>query len=254
MLASHKITCDAHNESLEYSQKFGNRRMVPRTFNSSSNKGTGAMFAERNIMTGNSDKYTDSFRISNNYHGILLNRKMPQRELFISSKPIGMVPDDVALEYFEDEKIWKILADCQVSLALAGLLKLVPRFTEKVGTIIPQNGAETLSVNYSNPIMGPTVINEHSPSIKVMIRGQKVTCSIVDGGSGVNVINKRTCDRLGIAKWDACPFWLRMADTSMVRPLGPICQLDFIVGGHTFQIPIVLLHVDAPNAYPLQLG
>ena len=65
-------------------------------------------------------------------------------------------------------------------------------------------------------------MDEQSPAIKVVIQGQEVVGAIVDGGPGVNVINKTTCDRLGIRKWDACPFWLRMADTSMVRPLGLI--------------------------------
>ena len=40
----------------------------------------------------------------------------------------------------EQEETWKILADCQVSLPLMGLLKLVPRFTEKVETLISQKG------------------------------------------------------------------------------------------------------------------
>ena len=111
--ATRSITCDAHpnNKRLEDSQKFVNRRMVPGICNGSSNKGTDAMYAERNIMTGNSDNYTDSFMISNNYQSILLNSKIPRREIFISSKPTGMVPDDVALEYFEDEKIWKFIGN-----------------------------------------------------------------------------------------------------------------------------------------------
>ena len=70
----------------------------------------------------------------------------------------------------------------------------------------------------------------------------------------MNVIYKTTYDKLGITKWDACPFWLRMADTSTVRPLGLIRQLDVILGGHTFQISLVVLHLEAPRAYPLLLG
>ena len=48
--ATHSITWDAHpnNERLEDSQNFVNRRMVPGTCNSSSNKGTGAISKERN--------------------------------------------------------------------------------------------------------------------------------------------------------------------------------------------------------------
>ena len=79
-------------------------------------------------------------------------------------------------------------------------------------------------------------MDEQSLAIKVVIQGQEVVGAIVDGGSGVNVINKTTCDRLGIRKWDACPFWLRIADTSTVRPLGLIRHLDVIIGGYTFQI------------------
>ena len=35
-------------------------------------------------------------------------------------------------------------------------------------------------------------------------------------------------------KWDACPVWLRMTDTSTIRPLGLIRQLDVILGGSHF--------------------
>ena len=68
------------------------------------------------------------------------------------------------------------------------------------------------------------------------------------------MINKTTCDRLGIRKWDAYPFWLWMAYTSTVRPLGLIPKLDVIVGGYTFQILVVVLQLDAIGAYPLLLG
>ena len=97
-------------------------------------------------------------------------------------------------------------------------------------------------------------MDEQSPSIKVIIRGHEVARTIVDGGSGANVINKTTCDKLGITKWDAYPFWLRMADTSTVMLLGLIRQLDVIIGGHTFQISAVVLKLEAQGAYPLLLG
>ena len=70
----------------------------------------------------------------------------------------------------------------------------------------------------------------------------------------MNAINKTTCDRLGITTWETCPFWLRMAVTSTVRPLGLIRQLEIVIGAHTFQILAVVLHLDAPRAYPLLFG
>ena len=63
------------------------------------------------------------------------------------------------------------MADCQVSLPLTGLLKFVPCFTKKVDTIIAQNGADKVSVNYSNPVTRSMMMDEQSPSIKVVICG-----------------------------------------------------------------------------------
>ena len=68
------------------------------------------------------------------------------------------------------------------------------------------------------------------------------------------MINKTTCDGLAIRKWDACPFWLRMADTSTVRPFDLIRHLDVIFEGYSFQISTVVLQLDAVGAYPLLLG
>ena len=45
-----------------------------------------------------------------------------------------------------------------------------------------------------------------------------------------------------------------MADTSTVRPLGLIRQLDVIIGGHIFQISTIVLKLEAQEAYPLLLG
>ena len=98
--------------------------------------------------------------------------------------------------------------------------------------IITKNKTEEVAVNFTNPTQGPKVMDEHNPSIKVIIEDQEVTGSIVDGGSWVNVINKKTCEKLGI-KWENCPFWLRMADTRTVRPLGLIRELDIIIVSNT---------------------
>ena len=122
------------------------------------------------------------------------------------------------------------MADCQITLALVVLLKLVPRFTEKVATLMAQKDVEHVLVNYIHPSNGLTIMDEQNPSIKVIIRDQEVARIIVDGGSGLNVINKTTYDKLGTTKLDSCPFWLRMGYTTTVRPHGLIRQLDVILG------------------------
>ena len=120
--------------------------------------------------------------------------------------------------------------------------------------LIAQKDAEQVLVNYSHPSNGSTIMDEQSPLINVIIPGQEVAGTIVDCGSGVSVINTTRFDKLGFTEWDACPFWLRMADTSTVRPIRLTRQLDVSLGGHTFKISAVVLHLDTPGAYPLLLG
>ena len=132
-----------------------------------------------------------------------VSRMMQDMEEHNLQKPVTQTKPTTAIEA---DNTWQIFADCQIPLPLAGLLKLVPRLTEKVATLITQKNTEQVSVNYNQPSNGPTIMDEQSPVIKVVIQGQEVAGVIVDGGFGVNVINKTTCDRLAIRKWDACPF------------------------------------------------
>ena len=74
------------------------------------------------------------------------------------------------------------------------------------------------------------------------------------GGSGVNVISEATCQELGFTHWEPCPFWLWMVDTRLVRPIGLIRHLDFMLRGHMFTISVVVLRLEASRAYPMLLG
>ena len=66
----------------------------------------------------------------------------------------------------QDEEAWKVLVDCQISLPLTGLSKFIPHFTEKVATIIARKELENVSMNFTNPTKGPTIMDEQSPTIK----------------------------------------------------------------------------------------
>ena len=63
-----------------------------------------------------------------------------------------------------------------------------------------------IPTNFTESTTGPTMVDHHNPAIKVVLHGQEVIGCIIDGGSGVNVISKTTCSRLGITEWEACPF------------------------------------------------
>ena len=90
------------------------------------------------------------------------------------------------------------MADCQISLPLIGLLKVVPRFIEKVSYIMARNELKKVSVNFTSSMKGPIIMDEQSPTTKAIIHDQEVLGSILHVGSRVNVINKNTCDQLEI--------------------------------------------------------
>ena len=78
----------------------------------------------------------------------------------------------------------------------------------------------------------------------------EITGCIVDGDSSVNVISKATCTNLGITSWETCPFWLRMANTQSVRPLGLLQKFSIIIGGHLFEISAVVLALESQGLIP----
>ena len=99
-------------------------------------------------------------------------------------------------------------------------------------------------------------MDEHNPVVTMIIKGKEVTDTMIDGGSGVNVISGRMCNTLAIREWETCPFWLQMADTSSVRPTR--LNLEITIGGHAFRIFLVVLQLNAPGVctlyYKVDLG
>ena len=127
-----------------------------------------------------------------------------------------------AVKHTEENSTWQALQECQIVLPLARLLQLVPRFTADLQAAVSKPKPAPALAFFSNPEEGPAVVDTRSPTITVIVKGKEIAGTIIDGGSGVNIISKRTCDTLGIREWEPCPFWLRMANTSSVRPTGLI--------------------------------
>ena len=149
--------------------------------------------------------------------------------------------------------ISEALADCPITLTMSKLLNLVPQFRQAMEARL-QTPHKTIPALFIETNLGPTIIDHRSPAIKVLVQGTEIQGCVVDDGSGVNVISKATCTTLGITSWENCPFWLRMADTRSVRPLGLLRKLSIVVGGHLFEISAVVLSLESPGAYALLLG
>ena len=132
------------------------------------------------------------------------------------------------------------------------------KFSATVSALVEAGVLKTnhraIVTNLSESTEEPTVTDHHNPTLKLIIRGQEVPGCLIDGGLGVNMISKSTCDHLGIKGREACSFWLLIAKTRSVRPLGFIRKLEIVVSGYEFDISTVVLPLDAPWAYPLLLG
>ena len=152
------------------------------------------------------------------------------------------------------DPVWQALAGSEVILTMQKLLQLAPRFRCTIEDRITGKSNTGVFSNFTRTSDGPTMVDHSNPAIKVILQGQEVVGCIIDEGSGINVISARICEQLGISEWEACPFWLRMEDTCSVRPLGSIKKLGIVVGGHLFEISVVVLDLDALGTYPILLG
>ena len=154
----------------------------------------------------------------------------------------------------KDDQIWQALPNCQITMKMNKLLNFIRRFRQTMEARMWKTNLLIIPVNFTESATGTTMVNHHNPTIKVILQGEEIPGCIIDGGSGVNVISKAICNRMGLTDWEACPFWLRIVDTKSIRPLGLLRKLKIVIGEHTFEISDVVLALDAPGAYPLLLG
>ena len=103
-------------------------------------------------------------------------------------------------------------------------------------------------VDLPEPGTNPPLMDSQNPAVKIIIKGRDIHGCIIDGGSGVNVISEATCHDLGITHWEPFPFWLRMANTCSIRPMGLIRHLNFMLGVHIFTILAVVIRLNALDA------
>ena len=152
-------------------------------------------------------------------------------------------------QHNEEDPIWQALAGIQIKISMQKRLNLVPHFWQSIEARVLKTTQPVITANPTESTEGPIVKHHHNPALKLIIKGQGVLGCLIDRGSDVNVISKSTCDWLGIQDWETCSFWLYMADTRLVWPLGLIRKLEIIVGGYTFDIWAMFLLLDASGAY-----
>ena len=86
------------------------------------------------------------------------------------------------------------LTGCQIMMTLEHLLRLVPRF--RAGLTKAVQPAQVAEGREASAEMGANVIDPHCPGVDILVHVKKITGTLIDGGSGVNVITTETCQML----------------------------------------------------------
>jgi hypothetical protein len=86
------------------------------------------------------------------------------------------------------------------------------------------------------------------------VEGCMVTGVPVDGGSGVNLIQKGTTFELGYIAFEATTQVLRMPDQSRVNPVGRLSQVPTRIGKETYLRNFVVIRVNKGRPFPMLLG
>jgi hypothetical protein len=73
--------------------------------------------------------------------------------------------------------------------------------------------------------------DEEMPMITVVTKNRRVPNVLIDGGSGVNIMNNVLRKKLGLINIEAAPFTIKMADQRKVVPVGLIRNLKIEIGG-----------------------
>jgi hypothetical protein len=90
--------------------------------------------------------------------------------------------------------------------------------------------------------------------IDVQIAGCTISKVLVDGGSSVNLMTLFTMSDLGLTKMEKTPKVLKMADQSVVTPVGILLNLETIIGGIGFSLDYYVIDPTTPSSYPILFG
>ena len=69
------------------------------------------------------------------------------------------------------DPIWQALADCEITMTMEKLLRLVPRFRQDMENRIRGTTGLDVSTNFVESSTRPTIVDHHNPTIKLVLQG-----------------------------------------------------------------------------------
>ena len=127
-------------------------------------------------------------------------------------------PESLMMGSIKDEKNtmegfqWDSLLEAPIQVQLGQLLRLVPNFHKALltaGEGVTAAGVQSaapVSITQRDPVPESPIMDTRVPEISVEYRGIQIDNVLIDGGAGVNIVTKTTCERFGWLDWLPVPF------------------------------------------------
>jgi hypothetical protein len=77
--------------------------------------------------------------------------------------------------------------------------------------------------------------------IPIHVRKNLVEDMLLDGGSGINIIIEDIWKKLGLSTPRLAPYTLRMADHTLIKPIGLICDLKIHIHGIPYVVTFIIM-------------
>ena len=138
-------------------------------------------------------------------------------------------------------------------ISLDQILSLVPEFKKQILFNLAQDDGVIIQSAVCN--VEPEDVDYKVPRIKVLYEQEEITGTLVDGGSGVNILPEFVYKKMQLSDLEAAPFQLKMADQRRIQPLGILRNQKITISSLSFFVNFVVIKMnEGDSPYPLLLG
>lgn len=168
-----------------------------------------------------------------------------------------LVPKDPSSRAFnpaEDYDLWSDLCTLRANISIAQLIQVAPSLKKelKEGATVLRKPRKTMM---TARIYSSALLDDGALEIDVSILDKVISGTLIDGGSGINIMPLSTMESLGLKVSGPSPYVVNVADQRPVTPLGQIVNCQMEAGGEIYTLTFHVLRLVAnKTAYPLLLG
>ena len=154
----------------------------------------------------------------------------------------------------EEYDLWFDLCTLRANISIAQLIQVAPSLRKEFreGTTIPRRPRKEVM---TARIYSQTLVDDGALEIDVSILHKVIAGTLIDGGSGINIMPLSTMESLGLELTGPSPYVVNVADQRPITPLGQIVNCQMEAGGEIYTLTFHVLRLMTNKAaYPLLLG